>query len=93
MTMKFGIDRLLADPALRAPLTGKRVALLALAVGLGDRQAFLQEVRDLRARRRRNRWLVPHDRQRIECRERTVAVDIERVDRISPQSGEQIARF
>ncbi|HVQ10243.1 MAG TPA: DUF1343 domain-containing protein [Allosphingosinicella sp.] len=27
--MKFGIDRLLADPALRAPLTGKRVALLA----------------------------------------------------------------
>lgn len=27
--MKFGIDRLLADPALRAPLAGKRVALLA----------------------------------------------------------------
>jgi uncharacterized protein YbbC (DUF1343 family) len=27
--MKFGIDRLLADPALRAPLDGKRVALLA----------------------------------------------------------------
>jgi uncharacterized protein YbbC (DUF1343 family) len=27
--MKFGIDRLLADPALRAPLKGKRVALLA----------------------------------------------------------------
>ncbi len=27
--MKFGIDRLLADPALRAPLMGKRVALLA----------------------------------------------------------------
>ena len=27
--MKFGIDRLLADPALRAPLHGKRVALLA----------------------------------------------------------------
>jgi len=27
--MKFGIDRLLADPALRAPLQGKRVALLA----------------------------------------------------------------
>ncbi len=27
--MKFGIDRLLADPALRAPLIGKRVALLA----------------------------------------------------------------
>ena len=27
--MKFGIDRLLADPALRAPLEGKRVAVLA----------------------------------------------------------------
>lgn len=27
--MKFGIDRLLADPQLRAPLEGKRVALLA----------------------------------------------------------------
>jgi uncharacterized protein YbbC (DUF1343 family) len=27
--MKFGIDRLLADPGLRAPLEGKRVALLA----------------------------------------------------------------
>lgn len=27
--MKFGIDRLLADPALRKPLAGKRVALLA----------------------------------------------------------------
>jgi uncharacterized protein YbbC (DUF1343 family) len=27
--MKFGIDRLLADPALRAPLIGQRVALLA----------------------------------------------------------------
>src|SRR3546814_15885897 len=27
--MKFGIDRLLADPGLRAPLKGKRVALLA----------------------------------------------------------------
>ena len=27
--MKFGIDRLLAEPALRAPLRGKRVALLA----------------------------------------------------------------
>ena len=27
--MKFGIDRLLADPALRAPLHGRRVALLA----------------------------------------------------------------
>jgi uncharacterized protein YbbC (DUF1343 family) len=28
-TIKFGIDRLLAEPALRKPLTGKRVALLA----------------------------------------------------------------
>jgi uncharacterized protein YbbC (DUF1343 family) len=27
--MKFGLDRLLADPALRAPLHGRRVALLA----------------------------------------------------------------
>src|SRR5882757_4808138 len=27
--MKFGIDRLLAEPALRAPLQGKRVALVA----------------------------------------------------------------
>src|SRR5271169_2798970 len=27
--MKFGIDRLIAEPALRAPLTGMRVALLA----------------------------------------------------------------
>ena len=27
--MKLGIERLLADPALRAPLAGKRVALLA----------------------------------------------------------------
>ena len=28
-TMKFGIDRLVADPTLRAPLSGRRVALLA----------------------------------------------------------------
>ena len=27
--MKFGIDRLIADPALRAPLKGKRVSLVA----------------------------------------------------------------
>ena len=27
--MKFGIDRLLEDASLRAPLAGKRVALLA----------------------------------------------------------------
>ena len=29
MSVLFGIDRLLADPALRAPLAGKRVALVA----------------------------------------------------------------
>ena len=29
MTVTFGIDRLLADPALRKPLEGRRVALLA----------------------------------------------------------------
>src|SRR5215212_9949448 len=28
-TMKFGIDRLIAEPALRASLSGRRVALLA----------------------------------------------------------------
>ncbi|HOY03357.1 MAG TPA: DUF1343 domain-containing protein, partial [Zoogloea sp.] len=27
--IQFGLDRLLADPALRRPLAGKRVALLA----------------------------------------------------------------
>src|SRR6187549_87498 len=27
--MRFGIDRLIAEPALRAPLKGRRVALLA----------------------------------------------------------------
>lgn len=34
--MKFGIDRLLADPALRAPLAGKRVALLAHPASLTE---------------------------------------------------------
>ena len=29
MTVLFGIDRLIADPALRQPLVGKRVALVA----------------------------------------------------------------
>jgi uncharacterized protein YbbC (DUF1343 family) len=29
MTMKFGIDRFIAEPVLRAPLIGKRIALLA----------------------------------------------------------------
>lgn len=28
-TIQFGIDRLLAEPALRRPLAGRRVALLA----------------------------------------------------------------
>jgi uncharacterized protein YbbC (DUF1343 family) len=27
--MKFGIDRLIAEPTLRAPLKGRRIALLA----------------------------------------------------------------
>ena len=30
--MKFGIDRLLSEPALRAPLKGRRVALLAVTL-------------------------------------------------------------
>ena len=34
--MKFGIDRLLADPALRAPLAGKRVALVAHPASLTE---------------------------------------------------------
>lgn len=34
--MNFGIDRLLADPALRAPLVGKRVALLAHPASLTE---------------------------------------------------------
>src|SRR5262249_47716037 len=29
MTMKFGVDRLIAQPALPSPLSGRRVALLA----------------------------------------------------------------
>ena len=28
-TVKFGIDRLIAEPSLRAPLSGRRIALLA----------------------------------------------------------------
>jgi len=35
--MKFGIDRLLADPALRKPLAGKRVALIAHPASVTDR--------------------------------------------------------
>lgn len=35
--MKFGIDRLLADPALRAPVEGKRVALVAHPASVTDR--------------------------------------------------------
>ena len=34
--MKFGIDRLLAEPALRAPLKGRRVALLAHPASVAD---------------------------------------------------------
>ena len=34
--MKFGIDRLLADPALRKPLDGKRVALIAHPASVTD---------------------------------------------------------
>ena len=34
--MKFGIDRLIADPALRAPLRGKRVALVAHPASVTD---------------------------------------------------------
>jgi uncharacterized protein YbbC (DUF1343 family) len=34
--MKFGIDRLLEDPALRAPLEGRRVALLAHPASVTD---------------------------------------------------------
>jgi uncharacterized protein YbbC (DUF1343 family) len=34
--MKFGIDRLLADPALRKPLDGKRVALVAHPASVTD---------------------------------------------------------
>jgi uncharacterized protein YbbC (DUF1343 family) len=35
--MKFGIDRLLADPELRKPLAGKRVALVAHPASVTDR--------------------------------------------------------
>ncbi|MFC3174426.1 exo-beta-N-acetylmuramidase NamZ domain-containing protein [Novosphingobium bradum] len=35
--MKFGIDRLLADPTLRAPLAGKRVALVAHPASVTER--------------------------------------------------------
>jgi uncharacterized protein YbbC (DUF1343 family) len=34
--MKFGIDRLLADPELRRPLAGKRVALVAHPASLTE---------------------------------------------------------
>ena len=36
MTVTFGIDRLLADPALRKPLEGRRVALLAHPASVTD---------------------------------------------------------
>ena len=31
--MKFGLDRLLTNPALSAPLKGRRVGLVAAAIG------------------------------------------------------------
>src|SRR5262245_53726664 len=34
--MKFGIDRLISEPALRAPLNGRRVALLAHPASLTE---------------------------------------------------------
>ena len=50
--MKFGIDRLLADPALRRPLAGRRVALLAhpasLTRGLTHSLDALAALGDLR---------------------------------------------
>jgi uncharacterized protein YbbC (DUF1343 family) len=36
MAVKFGIDRFLSDPALRAPVVGKRVALLAHPASVTD---------------------------------------------------------
>jgi len=43
--MNFGIDRLIAEPALRAPLKGKRVALLAHPASVTqDLTHFLQEI-------------------------------------------------
>lgn len=36
MTVRFGIDRLLAEPRLRAPLAGRRVALLAHPASVTD---------------------------------------------------------
>jgi uncharacterized protein YbbC (DUF1343 family) len=49
--MKFGIDRLLADPALRAPLRGRRVALLAhpasVTAGLAHSLDALAACRDI----------------------------------------------
>ncbi|HYG25508.1 MAG TPA: DUF1343 domain-containing protein, partial [Caulobacteraceae bacterium] len=35
--MKFGVERLLSDPSLRAPLAGRRVALLAHPASVNDR--------------------------------------------------------
>jgi uncharacterized protein YbbC (DUF1343 family) len=50
--MKFGLDRLIADPALRAPLTGKRVALLAhpasVAADLTHSLDALMQLSDIR---------------------------------------------
>ena len=50
--MKFGIDRLIADPDLRAPLEGKRVALLAhpasLTAGLTHSLDALAKLSDIK---------------------------------------------
>ena len=44
--MKFGIDRLLAEPALRSALRGKRVALLAHPASVTARpHAFARRAR------------------------------------------------
>jgi len=52
VTVQFGIDRLLAEPALRRPLRGRRVALLAhpasVTAGLTHSLDALAALRDLR---------------------------------------------
>ena len=57
--MKFGIDRLLAEPKLRKPLAGKSIALLAHP-GIGDARpdAFARRARGAR-RHRAHRGLRP----------------------------------